>query len=72
MNTGTFNAKARDEKLTFEGIDANAKLMALSGKKGIEIKGVKDEEHQHTQNKSAGGSVGVFVGTNGNKLWNWY
>ena len=66
VNTGTFNAKARDEKLTFEGIDANAKLMALSGKKGIEIKGVKDEEHQHTQNKSAGGSVGVFVGTNGN------
>ena len=66
VNTGTFNAKARDEKLTFEGVDANAKLMALSGKKGIEIKGVKDEEHQHTQNKSAGGSVGVFVGTNGN------
>ena len=66
MNTGTFNAKARDEKLTFEGIDANAKLMALSGKKGIEIKGVKDEEHQHTQNKSAGGSVGVFGWNNGN------
>ena len=66
VNTGTFNAKARDEKLSFEGVDANAKLMALSGKKGVEIKGVKDEEHQHTQNKSAGGSVGVFVGTNGN------
>ena len=66
VNTGTFNAKARDEKLTFEGMDANAKLMALSGKKGIEIKGVKDEEHQRTENKSAGGSVGVFVGTNGN------
>jgi len=40
--------------------------MALSGKKGIEIKGVKDEEHQRTENKSVGGSVGVFVGTNGN------
>ena len=66
VSTGTFNVKARDEKLTFEGVDANAKLMALSGKKGIEIKGVKDEEHQHTENKSAGGSVGVFVGTNGN------
>ncbi|RDE81855.1 hypothetical protein DPV95_10260 [Haemophilus parainfluenzae] len=66
VSTGTFNVKARDEKLTFEGVDANAKLMALSGKKGIEIKGVKDEEHQHTKNKSAGGSVGVFVGTNGN------
>ena len=66
MSTGTLNVKARDEKLTFEGVDANAKLMALSGKKGIEIKGVKDEEHQHTKNKSAGGSVGVFVGTNGN------
>ena len=66
VNTGTFNAKARDEKLTFEGVDANAKLMALSGKKGIEIKGVKDEEHQRTENKSVGGSVGVFVGTNGN------
>ena len=66
VNTGTFNAKARDEKLSFEGVDANAKLMALSGKKGIEIKGVKDEEHQRTENKSAGGSVGVFVGTNGN------
>ena len=51
---------------SFEGVDANAKLMALSGKKGIEIKGVKDEEHQRTENKSAGGSVGVFVGTNGN------
>ena len=51
---------------SFEGVDANAKLIALSGKKGIEIKGVKDEEHQHTKNKSAGGSVGVFVGTNGN------
>ena len=66
VSTGTLNVKARDEKLTFEGVDANAKLMALSGKKGIEIKGVKDEEHQHTKNKSAGGSVGVFVGTNGN------
>ena len=66
VNTGTLNVKARDEKLTFEGVDANAKLMTLSGKKGIEIKGVKDEEHQHTKNKSAGGSVGVFVGTNGN------
>ena len=66
VNTGTFNAKARDEKLSFEGVDANAKLMALSGKKGIEIKGVKDEEHQRTENKSVGGSVGVFVGTNGN------
>ena len=66
VSTGTLNVKARDEKLTFEGVDANAKLMALSGKKGIEIKGVKDEEHQHTKNKSVGGSVGVFVGTNGN------
>ena len=66
VNTGTFNAKARDEKLSFEGVDANAKLMALSGKRGIEIKGVKDEEHQRTENKSVGGSVGVFVGTNGN------
>ena len=66
VNTGTFNAKARDEKLTFEGVDANAKLMALSGKKGMEIKGVKDEEHQRTENKSEGGSLGVFVGTNGN------
>ena len=66
VSTGTLNIKARDEKLTFEGVDANAKLMALSGKKGIEIKGVKDEEHQRTENKSAGGSVGVFVGTNGN------
>ena len=66
VSTGTFNVKARDEKLSFEGVDANAKLMALSGKKGIEIKGVKDEEHQHTKNKSVGGSVGVFVGTNGN------
>ncbi|PRI40735.1 hypothetical protein BVZ56_01639A, partial [Haemophilus influenzae] len=35
VSTGTFNVKARDEKLTFEGVDANAKLMALSGKKGI-------------------------------------
>ena len=66
VSTGTFNVKARDEKLSFEGVEANAKLMALSGKKGIEIKGVKDEEHQHTKNKSVGGSVGVFVGTNGN------
>ena len=66
VSTGTLNVKARDERLTFEGVDANAKLMALSGKKGIEIKGVKDEEHQHTKNKSVGGSVGVFVGTNGN------
>ncbi|WP_081277630.1 hemagglutinin repeat-containing protein [Haemophilus haemolyticus] len=66
VSTGTLNVKARDEKLSFEGVDANAKLMALSGKKGIEIKGVKDEEHQHTKNKSVGGSVGVFVGTNGN------
>ena len=66
VSTGTFNVKARDEKLSFEGVDANAKLMALSGKKGIEIKGVKDEEHQRTEHKSAGGSVGVFVGTNGN------
>ena len=66
VSTGTLNIKARDEKLTFEGVDANAKLMTLSGKKGIEIKGVKDEEHQRTENKSAGGSVGVFVGTNGN------
>ena len=66
VSTGTFNVKARDEKLSFEGVDANAKLMALSGKKGIEIKGVKDEEHQRTENKSVGGSVGVFVGTNGN------
>ena len=66
VSTGTLNIKARDEKLTFEGVDANAKLMTLSGKKGIEIKGVKDEEHQHTKNKSSGGSVGVFVGTNGN------
>ena len=27
---------------------------------------MKDEEHQRTENKSEGGSVGVFVGTNGN------
>ena len=40
--------------------------MALSGKKGIEIKGVKDEEHQRTENKSVGGSVGVFVEPIGN------
>ncbi|UXN35324.1 hemagglutinin repeat-containing protein [Avibacterium paragallinarum] len=35
-------------------------------KQGLEVKGVKDEEHQRTENKSVGGSVGVFVGTNGN------
>ena len=54
------------EKVVFEGVDANAKLMTFSGKQGIDIKGVKDEEHQRTENKSSGGSVGVFVGTNGN------
>ena len=52
--------------MVFEGVDANAKLMTFSGKQGIDIKGVKDEEHQRTENKSSGGSVGVFVGTNGN------
>ncbi|WP_454901743.1 hemagglutinin repeat-containing protein, partial [Aggregatibacter sp.] len=57
---------AHGEKVVFEGVDANAKLMAFSGKQGIDIKGVKDEEHQRTENKSSGGSVGVFVGTNGN------
>ena len=66
INTGILDIKARGEKVVFEGVDANAKLMALSGKQGIDIKGVKDEEHQRTENKSAGGSVGVFVGTNGN------
>ncbi|MFU2078411.1 hemagglutinin repeat-containing protein, partial [Avibacterium endocarditidis] len=66
INTGTFNATARSEKLRFEGVEANAALMSLSGKQGIEVKGVKDEEHQRTENKSVGGSVGVFVGTNGN------
>lgn len=66
LSTGTLNVKARDERLVFEGVDANAKLMALSGKQGIEIKGVKDEEHQRTKNQSVGGSVGVFVGMNGN------
>ena len=66
INTGILDIKARGEKVVFEGVDANAKLMALSGKKGIDIKGVKDEEHQRTENKSSGGSVGVFVGTNGN------
>ncbi|WP_242650027.1 hemagglutinin repeat-containing protein [Rodentibacter trehalosifermentans] len=64
--SGELTIKARDEKLTFEGVDANAKVMALSGKQGIEIKGVKDEEHQRTKNQSVGGSVGVFVGMNGN------
>ncbi|RZN60695.1 filamentous hemagglutinin N-terminal domain-containing protein [Avibacterium paragallinarum] len=66
INTGIFNATARSEKLRFEGVEANAALMSLSGKQGIEVKGVKDEEHQRTENKSVGGSVGVFVGTNGN------
>ena len=66
INTGILDIKARGEKVVFEGVDANAKLMALSGKQGIDIKGVKDEEHQRTENKSSGGSVGVFVGTNGN------
>ena len=66
INTGILDIKVRGEKVVFEGVDANAKLMALSGKQGIDIKGVKDEEHQRTENKSAGGSVGVFVGTNGN------
>ncbi|WP_241484748.1 hemagglutinin repeat-containing protein, partial [Aggregatibacter segnis] len=66
INTGILDIKARGEKVVFEGVDANAKLMALSGKKGIDIKGVKDEEHQRTENKSSGGSIGVFVGTNGN------
>lgn len=66
INTGILDIKARGEKVVFEGVDANAKLMALSGKQGIDIKGVKDEEHQRTENKSAGGSIGVFVGTNGN------
>ena len=66
INTGIPDIKARGEKVVFEGVDANAKLMALSGKQGIDIKGVKDEEHQRTENKSSGGSVGVFVGTNGN------
>ncbi|WP_208606165.1 hemagglutinin repeat-containing protein, partial [Rodentibacter trehalosifermentans] len=66
LSTGELNVKAWDEKLTFEGVDANAKVMALSGKQGIEIKGVKDEEHQRTKNQSVGGSVGVFVGMNGN------
>ena len=66
INAGILDIKARGEKVVFEGVDANAKLMALSGKQGIDIKGVKDEEHQRTENKSAGGSVGVFVGTNGN------
>ncbi|MCQ9121434.1 hemagglutinin repeat-containing protein, partial [Rodentibacter pneumotropicus] len=66
LSTGTLNVKARDEKLTFEGVDANAKEMALSGKQGIDVKGVKDEVHQRTNNQSVGGSVGVFVGMNGN------
>ncbi|MCX2960509.1 hemagglutinin repeat-containing protein [Rodentibacter caecimuris] len=66
LSTGTLNVKARDEKLTFEGVNANAKEMALSGKQGIDVKGVKDEVHQRTNNQSVGGSVGVFVGMNGN------
>ena len=66
LSTGVLNVRAHDEKVVFEGVDANAKLMAFSGKQGIDIKGVKDEEHQRTENKSSGGSVGVFVGTNGN------
>ena len=66
LSTGVLNVRAHGEKVVFEGVDANAKLMALSGKQGIDIKGVKDEEHQRTENKSSGGSVGVFVGTNGN------
>ena len=66
LSTGVLNVRAHGEKVVFEGVDANAKLMAFSGKQGIDIKGVKDEEHQRTENKSAGGSVGVFVGTNGN------
>ena len=66
LSTGVLNVRAHGEKVVFEGVDANAKLMAFSGKQGIDIKGVKDEEHQRTENKSSGGSVGVFVGTNGN------
>ena len=66
LSTGVLNVRAHGEKVVFEGVDANAKLMALSGKQGIDIKGVKDEEHQRTENKSSGGSVGFFVGTNGN------
>ena len=66
LSTGVLNVRAHGEKVVFEGVDANAKLMALSGKQGIDIKGVKDEEHQRTENTSSGGSVGVFVGTNGN------
>ncbi|WP_208605827.1 hemagglutinin repeat-containing protein, partial [Rodentibacter genomosp. 1] len=66
LSTGILSVKARDEKLTFEGVDGNAKVMVLSGKRGIEVKGVKDEEHQRTKNQSVGGSVGVFVGMNGN------
>ena len=66
LSTGVLNVRAHGEKVVFEGVDANAKLMAFSGKQGIDIKGVKDEEHQRTENTSSGGSVGVFVGTNGN------
>ncbi|WP_239689763.1 hemagglutinin repeat-containing protein, partial [Rodentibacter caecimuris] len=66
LSTGVLNVNARDEKLSFEGVDANANLMSLSGKQGIDIKGVKDEEHQRTKNQSVGGSVGVFVGASGN------
>ena len=66
LSTGVLNVRAHGEKVVFEGVDANAKLMAFSGKQGIDIKGVKDEEHQRTENKSSGGSVGVFVGSNGN------
>ena len=66
LSTGVLNVRAHGEKVVFEGVDANAKLMALSGKQGIDIKGVKDEEHQRTENTSSGRSVGVFVGTNGN------
>ena len=32
INTGILDIKARGEKVVFEGVDANAKLMALSGK----------------------------------------
>lgn len=66
LSTGVLNVRAHGEKVVFEGVDANAKLMAFSGKQGIDIKGVKDEERQRTENTSSGGSVGVFVGTNGN------
>lgn len=66
LNAGNIDIVSGNGKVELEGVDTKVKeTLLLDGKEGIVSKGVMDTYDNKTTNKNHSGSVGVFVGFNG-------